>query len=309
MFLDNFILVVQQVAVLFILMAIGAVLFRIKMISDEGVSQMTSVLFWAVTPCLLVEAFSREFDPAVAKQLGLFALWAAVFTLVGLAAGWLIFSRTGDKRAVMSFGTAFSNCGFMGVPMANALYGEEGVMYASIFVAIFHILQWTIGYALLSGKEMSLKKLIINPGVIGIVISLPIFIFSIDLPSVIDQSVGYLADINTPLAMIIIGAQLAGSKLTRALTRPAVYAVSAVRLLLVPTLTLAFLIFAPSGLVTVAQKTLLLELAAPAAVTTAIISRQTGRDYELAGQAVAGCTLFSAFTMPVFATLGAMFLS
>ena len=228
MFFDNLMLVAQQVAVLFVLMAIGAVLFKIKMISDEGVSQMTSVLFWAVTPCLLIEAFSREFDPAVAKQLGLFALWAAVFTLVGMGAGLVLFRKTGDRRAVMSFGSAFSNCGFMGVPMANALYGEEGVMYASIFVAVFHILQWTVGYALLSGKEMSLKKLIVNPGLICIVLSLAIFLLSLDLPAVVDQSVGYLADINTPLAMIIIGAQLAGSKLTRALTRPETYGVSAV---------------------------------------------------------------------------------
>ena len=76
-----------------------------------------------------------------------------------------------------------------------------------------------------------------------------------------------------------------------------------------PALALAFLVFVPSGIVETAQKTLLLELAAPAAVTTAIISRQTGRDYVLAGQAVAGCTLFSAVTMPVFATFGAMLLS
>ena len=309
MFFENLLLVSEQVVVLFILMAVGAVLYKIKLINDVGVSQMTSVLFWAVTPCLLIEAFSREFDPAVAKQLGLFALWAAVFTLLGLAAGLLLFRKTGDKRAVMSFGAAFSNCGFMGVPMASALYGEEGVMYASIFVAVFHILQWTVGYAVMSGKGMSLKKLLVNPGVIGIAISLPIFIFSLRLPDAIGQSVGYLADINTPLAMLIVGAQLAGSKLTQALTRPAMYAVSAVRLLLVPAAALGALILLPSGLDTAARQTLLLELAAPTAVTTAIIARQVGSDYTLGGHTVAGTTLLSVVTMPVFATLSAMFLT
>jgi len=305
--LDNLLTVSTQVLILFAMIAIGFVLSRCRLVSEQGVGGMTNTLLWAVTPCLIIETFSRSFDPELALSLGIFALAAALGTALAALLSTVLFRRFGKDSAIMTFAGTFSNCGFMGLPLAQALFGAEGVMFASIFVVVFHLSQWTYGYTLLSGGGISLKRLLVNPGVIGLVIGLPLFFFSVTLPDTVSQIIGSVADINTPLAMIVIGCHLAGADLLKALSDKRVYTVCAVRLLLAPALSLllTWLLSIPY-LGAVACSVLCIELAAPCAATSVLIGTLCGHDAELPSRCVAISTLLSIVTLPLISAACSM---
>ena len=301
--LENLVTVGTQVLILFAMIAIGYVLSKTKLVDEKGVGGMTNTLLWAVTPCLIIETFSRSFDKQLALSLGMFALAALLGTALAALLSTLLFRRYGKQSAIMTFTGTFSNCGFMGLPLAQALFGAEGVMFASIFVVIFNVSQWTYGYALLSGG-ISLKRMLLNPGLFGLVAGLPLFFFSVTLPAPVMQVIGSVADINTPLAMIVIGCHLARTNLLKALTDKRVYAVSGVRLLLAPALSvlLTWLIPIPY-LNAVACSVLCIELAAPCAATSVLIGTLCGHDGELPSRCVAVSTLASVVTLPVVAAV------
>ncbi len=307
--LDNLFTVGTQVLILFAMIAIGFVLSKTGLVSEQSVGGMTNTLLWAVTPCLIIETFSRSFDMQLALSLGMFALAAVLGTALAAALSYLLFRRFGKDHAIMTFAGTFSNCGFMGLPLAQALFGAEGVMYASIFVVIFNVCQWTFGYALLSGG-ISLRRLLLNPGLLGLAAGLPLFFFSVTLPGPVAQIIGSMASLNTPLAMIVIGCHLARTDLLKALTDRRVYAASGVRLLLAPAISLLLVRLIPIPFLNaVACSVLCIELAAPCAATSVLIGTMCGHDGELPSRCVAVSTLASVATLPLIAALcGTLFL-
>ncbi|MBE6752930.1 MAG: AEC family transporter [Ruminococcaceae bacterium] len=315
--IQNFVTVSMQALSLFIMMALGLLLFKAKLFRRESLDDVTNILLWAVTPCLLINSFTRRFERSLAISLGVFAAAAALsMTLIALVMLFLLRRKNADDRRVMTFATTFSNCGFMGLPLAEALYGEEGVMYASIFVAVFNLVQWTLGYCIMSGKGAPIKRVLINPGIIGLVLGLPIFIFSLNLPDVLHSTISAVAGVNTPLAMIVIGAHLACGDIVGAIKDKRVLTVCAMRLLVMPLAFMGILaLFGTHGIFSIwwmpaklAASVLLIELAAPCGATTVLIGSLCGRDTELAGQCVALSTLLSVATLPVIASLGEMML-
>jgi len=301
---NNILTVGTQVLILFAMIAIGFALSKAKMVTEPGVGGMTNTLLWAVTPCLIIETFCRSFDPQLALSLGIFSVCAAVGIALAMLLAFLLFRRRFGKTApIMTFASTFPNCGFMGVPLAQALFGDEGVMLASIFVVVFNISQWTYGYAVLSGGRIPVKKLILNPGILGLVLGLPLFIFSIPLPDTAMQIIGSVADLNTPLAMIVIGCHLAQTNLLKAFGDKRVYSVCGVRLLLAPIISLLLVWLLPIPLSAVPLSVLCIELATPTAATSVLIGTMCGHDGELPSRCVAVSTLFSIITLPVISAV------
>jgi len=302
--LNNILTVGTQVLILFAMIAIGYVLRKTKQVSEQGIGGMTNTLLWAVTPCLIMETFCRDFDPQLAMSLGIFGVGAALGLVLALLLASLLFRRKfGSTAPIMTFASTFPNCGFMGVPLAQALFGDEGVMFASIFVVVFNVSQWTYGYAMLSGGKIPVKKLIFNPGILGLVLGLPLFLFSIPLPDTALQIIGSVADLNTPLAMIVIGCHLAGTNLLKAFTDKRVFAVCGVRLLLAPVISLLLVWLLPIPLSMVPLSVLCIELATPTAATSVLIGTLCGHDGELPSRCVAVSTLLSILTLPVISAV------
>ena len=298
--LDNLLTVGTQVLILFAMISMGFVLSKTKMVTEAGVSGMTNTLLWAVTPCLVIEVFCRSFEKDLAVALGIFAIASALGILFAAGLSFLLYRRFfGKDVPIMTFASTFSNCGFMGLPLAEALFGADGVMFASIFLVVFNVSQWTYGYAFLSGGKISVKKLLLNPGIMGLVIGLPLFIFSVSLPGPVTQIISSVADLNTPLAMIVIGCHLAGTNLLKALSDKRVFVVCGMRLLLAPVLSLLLVWLLPIPMESVALSVLCIELAAPTAATSVLIGTLCGHDGELPSRCVAVSTLLSLLTLPV----------
>lgn len=308
-FFDSVLTVGSQVIALFVMMAFGFVMCKAKLVDKKGIDQMTDVLLWTVTPCLLIETFYDCRDTDTGASLMTFAICAASGMLIPLIVSLFMYrGQNENDRPVMRFATVFSNCGFMGLPLAQAVFGGEGVMYASIFVAVFFLLQWTAGYALMSGKGTPIKKVLLNPGIIGFAVSLPLLFIPFSIPEGVLYPIRTLAGMNTPLAMIVIGAKLACADLKAAFSDSRVYLVSLLRLLVVPAAAAAVIALAPIPLGDTAKLVLIIEIAAPTAATTALISAQTGRNSELGGGIVAMTTLISSLTLPAVSALAKSFL-
>ena len=227
------------------------------------------------------------------------------FVSMGLAIVLCLFLFRGaeeKKKRIMRFCTIYSNCGFMGLPLAQAILGDIGAAYASVFVVAYNILVWTHGVAMLGARSMNLKKALLNPGLIGLAVGLPLFMLGIRLPAVLETPVSALASVNTPLAMLVIGGYIAKVRWRELVSGLDVYKVCFWRLLAIPALFfLLLLLVRPERMV---ATTVLILAAAPCGANAVLFAVMFQGDTEMASKSVAMSTLLSVLTMPLFAVLG-----
>lgn len=291
--------VVGKVAVILVLILVGYLVTRRGMLTERGASEVTTLLIKLVTPCVIINSFLGSAD-----RLGAYELLMAVALPVlwmGLALGLSLLcfrKEPEERRKVLRFATLFSNTGFMGIPLVQGIVGDTGVIYASFGVVVFNILCWTYGYSMMSGgAKMNLKTLLLNPGVIGLAFGLPIYFLKLELPAVVAEPLGLLADLNTPLAMLVIGTYIAGADLHSFMSDMAVYKVSFLRLIAAPLVYLAVLLLIQPG--ETLFVTTMVQAATPVAANTVLFAVQYKRDSELASKLVAVSTVLSILTIPV----------
>lgn len=302
--LENFITVGQQVLILFILIGVGVVCGKVRFLSSSSAKHLTNIVLYFVTPCVVIDAFQRDFDPALLQNLGVTALCAILVHAFSVLIVTFVFRDKEDsRRCVLRFGTVFSNCGFMSIPLQAALLGADGVFYGAAFVAVFNLVLWSYGLLVMSGdkKTLSPKHLLLNPGVIGVAAGVLIFLFSVHLPEVLSTPINYMASLNTPLPMIIIGFYLSRTNLIAALRDKRAYVAILLRLAAVPLLTL-FLMYA-CGIRGVVLVACVIAAAAPVAAATTMFAAKFDRDTSLSVNLVSLSTLFSIVTMPLIVGL------
>ena len=232
--MQNLATVAAQVGVLFALMAVGAVCRRVRLVDEASVKGIVNVLLLVVTPCLIIDSFQRPFDSSMMH--GFFWAFAiAVSAHVAIILFARLFSRGDDRsRPVLRLAMVFSNAGFMGIPLEQAILGAEGVFYGIVYVVVFNFFMWSWGLYEMRGEGdgwRSLRPMIVNPGTVGLAIGLPLFFASISLPAILKTPVHLLAELNTPLAMLVIGFYLAGADFRRVVRMPSAYLAAAVRLI------------------------------------------------------------------------------
>ena len=203
--------VISKVAVMLILIVVGYLVTKKGMLTERGASEITTLLIQIVTPCLIVNSFLTSEDSLSAGELLLSVGTSALAIALSIGLSLLFFRKEPEgRKKVLRFAVSFSNAGFMGLPLVEGIVGSKGVMYGSFFIVVFNIFCWTYGYSMMSGgQKMSLKVLLFNPGIIGLLFGLPIYFLDLHLPAVIAEPVGFFADLNTPLAMLIIGSYVA----------------------------------------------------------------------------------------------------
>ncbi len=302
--LENFIMIAQQVLVLFILIGVGFACGKKEILTDESSKKITDIVLYVVTPCVMISAFQREFSMHLLGNILITALCATASIAATVFIAKLIFhDKNTARKKVLQFSAIFSNCGFMSLPLQKAILGDDGWFYGSIFVAVFNVIVWSYGLVMMSGdkKQMSVKKLAFNPGIVGVLIALIIFVLRIKLPYIISQPIDYLAALNTPLPMLIIGFYLSQADLKKAFTDAGAYLAMAVRLAVVPLLSMFVM-----HLLNVDPTIMIacvIASSAPTAATTTMFAAKYGRDVELSVSIVASTTLVSIITMPLIVAL------
>ena len=298
--LQSFLTVGQQILTLYLLLVVGFVLGKVKLLDDRASVALSSLVMYVVSPCMMVVAFQRPLEHTALHNFGVVTGVSAVLHVVFIAAAMLLIrDRDRERQNCLRFAAVFSNCGFMAVPLQTAILGSLGVFYGSAYLLVFTVLTWTLGIQLVKGgkAEFSWRTLLLNPGVIGVAIAMVLYLLQITLPEIILSPITYLSDMNTPLPMVVIGYQLSQADFRRALHGASFWVSAALRLVILPLLALGvcMLMRLDSG-VTLA---VVIAASTPPAALLGMFAAKFDRDVSLAPSLVAVQTLLSMITMPL----------
>lgn len=289
-------IILNRIAVMLIYMLPGFILYKKHIITNDGAKDMGKLLIYIILPSAIVNSYNMDFSNEKAFML-LLSFLAALFTLFLSVIISRIFFKS---KPIEGFGAAFSNAGFMGIPLISSVIGEDMVYCAAAFVAILNILQWTYGVFLITGKKtaISVKKIFFNPVIISFTLGIVLFFLPVRLPLFISEILGTVSQMNAPIAMVIIGFYMAQISFKELFISRNGYAVSAVRLLIIPLMTTLLAAVMPFGNFAF-KLTIIILAAAPIGSNVAVYAQIYGGNYKAAAGEVVLSTLLSVITMPL----------
>ena len=289
-------ILLRQVAVMFLLAAVGFAAFRSGKITSEGAGNIGNILIYVSLPAVIIKSFMVERTPAGTTGLLISVALSAAALALCILLSRLIFRRD----PIASFGASFSNPGFFGIPLITAALGAGAVFYIAPFVAMLNLLQWSYGVWVLTGSRNSVtvRSVLTAPFMAAIMAGLVLFFTGLRLPSVVTGAIDFCAGLNTPLAMFTVGVYVSQCRFGEAVRNGTLYAVSAVRLLLIPAVVLLLLSLMP-GVDRDVRLAVLIASASPVGSNLAVYAQLHGKDYTYAVETVAFSTIFCIATVPL----------
>jgi predicted permease len=304
MFFENALTAASQVAVLYIIVAVGCLADKVKFFTENIARQCTNLLFYIITPAVIVKSFLEiEHDSQTVRGFFIALGCGMLLHTVAITINAPLF-RKGDcsKNSVLKFAAIYGNCGYMALPLANAVIGSQGVFYCSTVIISFQVFVFTHGVFIMDNaqgkkKKLNYKKIILNPGVLSVSVGLPLFLLGVKLPELIFEPIKYIASMNTPLAMLIFGTYLANTDFKSVFKEKRILLSALMKLIVLPLIMLVF--FKLFGIRGELLTALIISASAPSANNTVIYTAKFGNDTSLAAQTVAVISFFSILTMPL----------
>ncbi|MDF2906349.1 MAG: putative rane protein [Herbinix sp.] len=291
----------HQIMIMFLIILVGIFCYRIRLIDQITNRKLSDIVLMLVNPIVILVSYQREFDSTLLAGLLISLLLAVVTHIFGIIIGNVIIRGNKHKAdlAIERFAVIYSNCGFIGIPMAGGLFGSEGVFYIAAYMTIFNLLVWTHGVIIMTGKanRKSIGKALLSPSVIATVVGFLLFVTRIMLPDILTDTLTYIGNMNTPLAMLVAGITIAQTDLRKLLTKLRIYYISFVKLLLIP-ITMLF-VFQLFELPSVVLLTSVLAAACPTAATVNLFSIRYDKNYLYASEIFAVSTISSMITIPL----------
>jgi len=305
--------IIRQMLILFIMIGVGAILRKTRVLSDPVDSGITKMIITCTMPAMLLNSvISRTGDKDFSLVLKFIVIAFAMYTILPLIAIPLtrLLRVKPNVRGIYMYLLIFGNVGFMGFPLIEALFGTESILYAGIFNMFFNLLAYSYGVIIVSkdSVEGEVKdetapkfkisaKTLLTPGISVSVLALIIFFLPVKFPSVICSAVGYIGNTTTPLAMIVLGSTLAKMKPGKVFTDKAVYLYVLVRGILLPLALFPLMKLLIKD--TFVLQMALIMLSMPAANTSVLYAKEYHSDELFAARCVFLSTLFSVITIPL----------
>ena len=292
--------VLRQSITMFLLAVVGFLLFRHGKISKEGSRTIANLLIYVSIPFSIVNGFLIERTPKKIIALGASAVVGLLLLLISMAISHLFFR----KDPIASFGTAFSNAGFIGIPLIVEALGSGAVFYIASYIAILNLLQWTYGVSLLTGKKTGLKPkaVLTAPFMLAILVGVFLFLSGLQLPALLTSAVSQMSALNTPLAMFAVGVYLAQVDFKEMIARRQNYMISFVRLLVIPLASMLVLSLLPAQFAEM-RTALFIASACPVGANVAVYAQLHNKEYPYAVETVVITTLLSIISLPIMVYL------
>lgn len=300
----EFIVIFDQVSTLLVLLLVGFITKKVGIINDVVNKKLSEFLLMVTSPMLIFTSFLMDYEAEkLTNALYVIGLGTVMFIISIIAAEKIFFKKQPKaKRAVIKSAIVFSNCGFMGFPLVDSIFGQEGVFYASMYLVVFNIVMWTYGMMVFSGKaNFNIKKMLTTPAMIAVYLGIPIFLFQINIPFPIKNAAQMIGNMTTPLAMIIIGAIIESANIKKALSDIQVYILSIMRLLIMPLIAYFLILFI--DIPKIASDICIVVLAMPASVNAAVFAEKFEAEPLFASKVVTVSTLLSMLTIPIILRL------
>lgn len=307
----NFQIVITQIISLFLLIAVGYFLRRSKHLDQKETGAISKILLDLILPAMLISSLQIDIT---AKILGdftdLFLYWIAFYLILIILAALIskLFPISKDKKIILQFFLIFGNVGYMGLPVIDVLFPENGIFFGSIGVVVFHIFLWTYGINLFlqnnKNKKVNLRN-IFNNGVIAIIIGLFLMLTGIKLPTAIMTALNMLAEATFPLSMLVIGSGLAQIKISGIFKDLNIITYSTLKLLIIPVAALIVLNY--FNISDPIRTILVLQIAMPAAANGVIFAERYEGNYVFAAESLFLSTLMAALSIPLISYLTTYF--
>lgn len=291
---------------LFAMMLIGAFLKLRGIIDADGKRCLTDLCVNVIIPCNIFKSCLIEFNMGIFRSCSLLLLSAVLMQLICLLLNRRIFNRySPQRRKVLQYCTIVPMSGFLGNPIAEAIYNELGVMYTSIFLIPMRVVMWSVGTTYFVADEKIdrkkvLKNVLTHPCLAAVYLGIFFMITQLPLPDFLVNTVRYIGNCNSAISMFIVGTILADVKLPT-IVNPDTVLFGIFRLLILP--AFAFGLGTVLGLDKVSLGISVLMTGMPAGATAAIFAARYGSDALFATRCVVMSTLLSMITLPVWCGL------
>lgn len=297
-------ILLNKIIALFLIILIGIYGTRKNIINEEVNKGLRRILLEITLPLLVINSFSFDFAEGMGKNVLTSFIYSIVFIAIGGIISYiLLIPMKSEKKKILHFANVFPNCGFIGFPIINSLYGAEGVVYTSIFNMIFTIVIWTYGVMIFSDKisKENIKKVLVNPAIIAVYIGIPMMLFKIKLPSAILDTTKIVGDMTAPISMIIVGSILSKINIKDVFKEVSVYYGSLIKLVLIPLglIGIKAVLKDNSNII----NTIIIIQAMPAAAMTSIFAADFNKEKEYSAIVVFITTLLSIVTIPIIARI------
>ena len=205
-----------NVLILFMLLFLGFILGRRKVIAYTSIKDLTNLLIDVSIPCTIVVSLIRPYSPLLMKNTGEVFVVVIIYHLLIAGIAYLlsgVLKVDPKKRGSWIFGLVFSNNGFMGYPLMYALYGSEGLFIMAMGNVAQNVLIFSLGLKIVTmnygrGDRIRLRSIIFTKQNIAVVIGLIIFVTQLAIPEPIVTLLTYVSNLTVPLSMMVVGMSL-----------------------------------------------------------------------------------------------------
>ena len=290
---------------LFILIALGFFLKKKGIFGEAGQKSLTDLVIYIVLPSNILTAFMVDFS-----MERLYACAGILLISLGIQIFAVIYGKyvaahgeTEDRAKSIRYGIICSNAGFLGNPIAEGIYGPEGLLLASFYLLPQRVMMWSEGIAVFSGESdmrTTVKKVATHPCVIACFLGLCLMVSQVALPDVVIEPIRALGRCNTALSMLVIGMILADINVRQFLD-VSLLRFAAHRLLIIPGLVFLVCRFLPVSDMVRSLSVLL--AAMPAGATTSILASKYDQNPKFATELVISSTLLSLPSVALWSLL------
>ena len=236
--------VFQTMLKLFLLLVLGFVLFKCHIFDEYTNKKISALIVNVASPMLIISSIAGvegNDKSIVFLMIGVGILMYIGFIILGKIIN-RIFPFPKKDWPVYECMVVFANTGFMGYPVLLDVFGQEAVFYASLIHMAFNFFVYTYAIMCLTkGDDSEFKlnfKQLLTPGIVLIFIGILIYLFDIQLPSVLMDTINSVGSLTAPLSMMMIGSSLAVYPIKDSFTDWRSYVFAFVRLIIVPFVTM-----------------------------------------------------------------------
>lgn len=306
--MSSFFITLTAVAVMLGYAVPGFLLVRTKHIDKNAIQAFAKILMYVCSPCLnIYTIINTEPSVKILKDAAVVFVVSMLVQIFILLFFKYIFRKKFDdvKYRIGTIATAMGNCGFMGVPLLEAIMPEhpEAVLMSTVFCLGMSLIGWTLASYIISNDKsyMSIKNALLNPSSLSLLVAIPIFALRISIPDQINSMVTLLGKMSAPMCMLIMGMRLATMELKAVFTDISVYGILIIKQIGMPLLMYGIMILLPVDAYLV--KTMFILSAAPIASMVLNYSELIGQGQKRAANLVLVGTICSIITLPVMMLL------
>ena len=291
----------RQMLILFFFMLLGYGMAKGKILDQHNSGFLSWLIVNVANPALILSgSIGSSIDRRELFQVFLLAAGIYLFLIIVSEVAVMLLHPDGKETGIYKVMLIFTNVGFMGFPLLNAVYGAEALLYGAVFLLIYNLLIYTSGLFRIAGTVWSpaeILKKFMSPGVAAGILAIVVAAFRIELPGNVNQTVSMLSNLTAPLSMMVIGASFPEVQWKGFFRDSRLLFFVALRLVIVPVLGMLVLrsFISNPFLLGVCFVT----LATPSGSMAAMLARQYGGDYVMASKGIGLTTLLSVITMPL----------